>query len=277
MRRFSEAYLRRTREGMWEDSREALSSLDLVGRRRVLDVGCGTGELTGVLAAEATPVDSEEPTATVVGVDADRSLLAVAQRETGLPYVAGDARRLPFADDAFDLVVCQALLINLPRPQTALEEFVRVSSDLVAAIEPNNAHVGVRSTVESETDLEQTAREAFRRGVRTDVALGDRIDDLFERVGLSERSTSRYYHTKRIAPPYTDHALEDAALKASGEGLSRHEREIRRGLDRGADTTTYDALRTEWRSMGRDVIDQMQTDSYRRVEVVPFDVTVGRV
>ncbi|MFC6725639.1 SAM-dependent methyltransferase, partial [Halobium palmae] len=49
MRRFSADYLERTREGMWEGSREALADLDLPDRDRIVDVGCGTGELTRVL------------------------------------------------------------------------------------------------------------------------------------------------------------------------------------------------------------------------------------
>jgi len=122
---------------MWTDGRQALADLDLAGRRRILDVGCGTGELTRVIDAE-TPSDT-----TVIGVDADPKLLRVAREETGLPYVAGDAIRLPLPDGAVDLAVCQALLINLPDPAAAVREFARVSSELVAAIEPDNADVTV--------------------------------------------------------------------------------------------------------------------------------------
>ena len=39
----------------------------------------------------------------------------------------------------------------------------------------------------------------------------------------------------------------------------------------------YDTLRAEWREMGRAVVDAMRDRRYRRVEVVPFDVVVGRV
>jgi cyclopropane fatty-acyl-phospholipid synthase-like methyltransferase len=49
VRRFSADYLRRTRRGLWT-SREALDALDLPARDRILDVGCGTGELTRILA-----------------------------------------------------------------------------------------------------------------------------------------------------------------------------------------------------------------------------------
>jgi SAM-dependent methyltransferase len=271
VRRFTADYLDRTREGMWADSRAALADLDLPGRERVLDVGCGTGELSRVLAAES---DAE-----VVGVDTDRDLLAVARRRgpTGddtdpLPTLAGDATRLPVATDAVDLVVCQALLVNLPDPSEAVAEFVRVSDDRVAAVEPNNAQVGVDSTVEAEVRLEERAREAFLAGVATDVAPGDAVGRLFREAGLVDVTTRTYYHRKTVEPPYDERAVESARQKATGTGLDRHEDELRASLS----ASEYDALRREWRAMGRSVVDQMAAGDYRRAEVVPFEVTVGR-
>jgi len=253
---------------MWADSRAALADLDLPNRQRVLDVGCGTGELTRVIATESA--DAE-----VIGVDADRRLLDVASDH--IDCVAGDALGLPFADDSVDLVVCQALLINLPEPAAAIREFARVSTDLVAAIEPNNAAVSVDSTVDSEVDLEARVREAYLQGVDTDVALGEGVESVFEAAGIEPLSTRQYDHEKRTEPPYSDDALRSAKRKASGEGIADHEAELRRGLDEEGDGATYDTLRRAWREMGREVIAQMQTDDYERVETVPFTVTVGQV
>lgn len=252
---------------MWADGREALADLDLRDRRVVLDVGCGTGELTRVLDAETTA------DATVVGVDADPALLAVAREETGLPYVAGDATRLPVPDDAVDLVVCQALLSNLPDPSAAVREFARVSAELVAAIEPDNADVSVTSTVDAEERLEREAREAYLKGVGTDVALGGRVRDAFAAAGLVDLRTRRYVHEKWTAPPYAEPALTAAARKASGAGLADHREE----LVAATSASEYDDLRRRWREMGRDVVDAIGSGDYERVERVPFDVTVGRV
>jgi SAM-dependent methyltransferase len=250
---------------MWDGSRDALADLDLAGRARILDVGAGTGELSRVLAAESS--------AEVVCLDADRSLLTVAREETALPVVVGDATRLPFDDDAFDLVVCQALLVNLPSPEATLRGFARVSSELVAAIEPDNASVGVDSTVDAEVRLARRVREAYLEGVATDVALGDRLPELFRAAGLGDVRTRRYFHEKRVDPPYDEHAVEDARRKATGEGLDAHERELRSVVS----DDEYDDLRREWQSMGRTVAAQMRDREYRRAEVVPFDVVVGRV
>ena len=267
MRRFSAEYLEHTRRGMWEGGRDALVDLALPSRQTVLDVGCGTGELTRVLGAE-TAAD-----ATVIGVDADTDLLDVARAETGLQFVAGDATRLPVMDRSADLVACQALLSNLPSPGAAVEEFARVSTDLVAAVEPDNADVTVTSTIDAEERLEREAREAYLRGVDTDVALGDRVREAFESAGLIDVRTRRYVHEKRTEPPYAEPALAAAARTASGAGLAAHRDE----LVTATSVAAYDDLRRRWREMGRDVVTAMQAGEYERVERVPFDVTVGRV
>jgi len=68
-------------------------------------------------------------------------------------------------------------------------------------------------------------------------------------------------------------ALKSARRKASGAALTDRRAELERAL--GAEG--YDDLRRRWREMGRDVVAAIRADEYERVEVVPFDVTVGRV
>jgi hypothetical protein len=83
-----------------------------------------------------------------------------------------------------------------------------------------------------------------------------------------------YEHERAIEPPYTETALTAARRKASGEGLASDRTTMLAG-----ETTPeeFDALRQQWREMGRAVIEQMQADDYRQREVVPFYVTVGSV
>lgn len=261
MRQFRAGYLEHTRRGMWED-RSALSDLDLQSRDRALDVGCGTGVLTRVLR--------EESTAPVVGFDADRDLL----EQVTPPTVLGDARRMPFTDDAFDLTVCQALLINLPDPATAIGEFARVSRDLVAVVEPDNAGVEVDSTVDAEPRLARRARAAYVEGVDVDVTLGAEAADLFRDAGLRDVVTTEHVHRQTVEPPYAEADYGAAAKKARGDRLAEQRLPL---LDGGLSPNEYDELRSAWREMGRDVVEQMRDGRYVREETVPFYVTVGRL
>jgi SAM-dependent methyltransferase len=263
MRRFSEEYLSRTRRGMWTDgARRALVDLDLGSAHRVLDVGCGTGEFTAVLREESPEG------ALVVGADRDPALLAHADG----PVVRADAPSLPFSDDTFDIVACQALLVNLPDPTDVLREFGRASRGRVAAVEPDNGAVSVTSTVDREAALARRARELYLDGAGTDVSLGD-ASAAFGRAGLSDVSVRRYDFERTVEPPYSEAAVRAATRKASGAGL----RERREVLADGTNAEVLDALRESWREMGREAVRQLRDGEYRRRETVPFYVTVGRV
>lgn len=261
MRRFTAEYLETTREGMWSDSREALADLELDECQRVLDVGAGTGELTRVLR--------EETSGEVLAVDADSTLLD----HLAAPRVCGDATRLPFRDDVFDLVVCQALLVNLPDPLATIREFARVSSDCVAVVEPDNSTVSIESTVDAEPALARRARNLYLQGIATDATLGA-VPELFEDVGLEDVSVRRYDHERQTKPPYSEQALESARQKASGTGIQDDRETILAG---DATPELFDTLRQNWREMGREVIEQMQDGTYRQREVVPFYVTTGHI
>jgi SAM-dependent methyltransferase len=261
VRRFTSEYLAATRDGMWADSRGALAGLDLQTRREVIDVGAGSGEFTAVLRSECN--------GRVVAVDADPDLLA----HVGPPRLLGDALRLPIRDGSSDLVVCQALLVNLPDPVDAIAEFARVSSDLVAAVEPDNGAVTVESTVDAESALARRARERYLEGVGTDVALGD-ASAVFEAAGLESISVRRYDHVRTVEAPYSDRDVEAARRKATGQALADDRATMLAGSTSPGE---FDDLRQDWRTMGRAVVTQMQAGEYRREERIPFYVTVGRV
>lgn len=261
MRRFTGEYLEATRQGMWADTRAALESLDLPSRDTVLDVGAGTGALTDVLR--------EETDGTVVAVDADPGLLAAIQP----PRLRGDARRLPFNAGSVDLAVCQALLVNLHEPRRAIDEFARVSTDLVAAIEPDNAGVRIESTVDAEPRLARRARERYLEGIGTPAALGDAVER-FNATGLRDVTVARYDQVRTIEGPYDEEAVEAARRKATGEGLASDRTTILAGPTTPAE---FDEMKQDWRAMGREVAEQMRDGEYERSETVPFYVTVGRV
>jgi SAM-dependent methyltransferase len=108
--------------GTEEEHRIALEMLAITPRDRVLDVACGPGNFTRDFAPAANE-------GTVVGLDASRTMLDVAVRETrsdNVAYVRGDASHLPFRDGSFDAVCCFAALYLIEEPMRALKEIVRV-------------------------------------------------------------------------------------------------------------------------------------------------------
>jgi SAM-dependent methyltransferase len=81
---------------------------------RILDLGCGDGQLTARLVATG---------AIVVGVDASAEMLAAA-RVRGIDAHEGRAESLPFADQTFDAVFSNAAL-HWVRDQDAMMAEVR--------------------------------------------------------------------------------------------------------------------------------------------------------
>jgi ubiquinone/menaquinone biosynthesis C-methylase UbiE len=87
---------------------------------RILDLGCGPGNLLGRLRGR-----------TVVGLDLSDTLLAQARaRVQSLPSTSlakGDAERLPFPASTFDRIVCSETLEHVLHPDGVLSEIHRVA------------------------------------------------------------------------------------------------------------------------------------------------------
>lgn len=99
--------------------------------RRLLEVGCGEGFVSGWLKAR---INAEQ----VCGADLSAPMLGDARRQyPGVLFAVANAYSLPFADGSFDLVLCLEMLEHLDRPQDALREVRRVSKRLFIASVPN--------------------------------------------------------------------------------------------------------------------------------------------
>jgi ubiquinone/menaquinone biosynthesis C-methylase UbiE len=91
---------------------------------RVLDVACGTGVIARLAA------DGVGPSGTVTGLDLSPDMIEVARAvsPSTIEWHVGDATSLPFADDAYDVVLCQMGLMFMQDRHAAVAEMRRVTA-----------------------------------------------------------------------------------------------------------------------------------------------------
>jgi ubiquinone/menaquinone biosynthesis C-methylase UbiE len=106
-----------------------LDALSPVEDRRVLEIACGTGRFTVMLADRG---------AEIVGMDISDAMLGEAREKARaadlmdhLEFTRGDAARLPFPDDHFDAVFAMRFFHLADTPASFLSEMCRVSRDRV--------------------------------------------------------------------------------------------------------------------------------------------------
>lgn len=154
-------------------------ALPLAGRS-VLDVGCGPGTFTALLAERARKV---------VGCDASEHMLSRAALLPGIEVLQSDATSLPFADDAFDLAFEANLLHHLHAPGRAVAEMARVAREAVVLIEPNALNpvmFGFSLLVKAERGGLRSTRGYLRRLLR---AAGVRVTHQWTTGMISQNNT----------------------------------------------------------------------------------------
>jgi len=95
--------------------RDTIDALALPPGSAVLDVACGTGDLSRLAARRGYRV---------IGADLSRGMLRA--NRAGVPLAEADTTCLPFHDGAFDGVLCGYALRNFTDLPAALREIVRV-------------------------------------------------------------------------------------------------------------------------------------------------------
>ena len=136
----------------------------------ILDVGAGMCHWSKLL------VPYMQPGAAITAMDNDdkwsKGSPAITthfnQIGASIEFVKGDAHQLPFADNSFDIVTCQTVLIHLKRPDLALREMKRVvrKGGIVICAESNNR---VQSLIQDTSNKDDQIEEILDR-VRQNLA-----------------------------------------------------------------------------------------------------------
>jgi demethylmenaquinone methyltransferase/2-methoxy-6-polyprenyl-1,4-benzoquinol methylase len=114
------------RDSAWK--RALVAALPDLRNARILDIACGPGDLSFLLA-------SRYPDAAITGVDLNSDMLSKAEaKRDALPsaiskrvaFSAGDMNALGFADESFDIVTGGYALRNSPDLNRSLDEIQRL-------------------------------------------------------------------------------------------------------------------------------------------------------
>lgn len=170
--------------------------------RKVLELACGTGEVTNVLLSlghEVTALDFSE------------TMLAVARAkhagQSRARFVLADAERTMEPDEAYDAVICRHLVWTLTEPEAALADWLRV-------LKPGGMLLVFDGDWARPTRLGRLASLAVRVIDRVvgedphyDGAMSEKHADIMQRLPFSEGLTA-----ERLEPMVREAGFSDIAF-----------------------------------------------------------------
>jgi SAM-dependent methyltransferase len=173
-------------EAIWPQELPLIERYGLPDQARILDVGCGTGEIAQRLLERF-------PRATLLGLDQDERHLEVARRRCArfpgrAEFRVGDALALDVPGGSFDLAVCRHLLQAVPHPE-------RVCAGLARAARPGGrVHLvaedyGMIHFHPTRYDADEFFREGpsrFAASTGTDLSSGRKMFSVLKGLGLGD-------------------------------------------------------------------------------------------
>jgi SAM-dependent methyltransferase len=214
-----------------------LSEIDFASGGRVLEIGCGTGAVTRVLARWPGVTEA-------VGVDPSPVFLARARELSAsldnVRFEEADGRALSLPDQHFDVVIFHTTLTHVPQPERALSEAFRVlrPSGTLAVFDGDYATITVAI---GEHDPLQACIEATKAAFLYDMWLGRRLPSLLSEAGFEIINSRSHGYMQTSEPEY-----------------------ILSLVDRGADTLV------SWGRIGADLGAGLKAEARRRVEEGTF-------
>jgi ubiquinone/menaquinone biosynthesis C-methylase UbiE len=161
------------------------SMLQVNSGERILDAGCGAGEVARALAAAVGP-DGQ-----VTAVDASHTTIDHAESRdggAGVQYRVADITALPLPDDSFDAVRCERVLQHVANADLGVAELIRVTrfGGRVCLIDtdwPSLTVDGIAPEV-----AEKVIGAFLNRGVMHHLTMGRTLRRRLVRAGLTDVS-----------------------------------------------------------------------------------------
>lgn len=237
---------------IWPGEAALFARYDVPEQGRVLDVGCGSGEITSRLAGLL-------PRATLVGLDLlegplEHARSAHAALAPRVSFVQGDAFHLAFPDDTFDLVICRHVTQSVPDPARILAEMRRVCRPggrvHVLSEDYGMLHVAARPGEIDPNRLWREVLPALSRATGIDERIGRKTWSLLQAAGLVDVTIDYVVVDTVRAPraPFAEvlRAWRDGYAAALAEHARLPEEEVRALFDAGVASILDPALYSVW-------------------------------
>jgi SAM-dependent methyltransferase len=174
-------------DAIWPQEQRLFDRYGLQGTVEILDLGCGTGEITRRLARRY-------PQALVTGIDILESNLAFARRDSAglgdrVRYRQGDAFALDLADASVDLVVCRHMSQAVPDFPRVLREVDRVlrPGGWLHLLSEDYGMLHMPAADDFDPDLFWNGNAiAFLRGIHCDGRIGRHSPALVQALGYAD-------------------------------------------------------------------------------------------
>jgi len=191
---------------------------------RILDAGCGTGEIAFRLAGLY-------PRAEVLGVDIVETHLSLA-RSRSEPHGARvrfenrSVYDLGLPDRSFDLVVCRHLLQAIPHPEQVLAELARVTGPggRLHLIAEDYGMIHFQKRVLDPQDFWHDGPRAFGAATGTDLLVGRRAFSLLRAMGLKEIAVEYIVVDTLRVPRELFAAIWEAWRDGYSDAIAQHTR-----------------------------------------------------
>ncbi|MFO7967988.1 MAG: class I SAM-dependent methyltransferase [Archaeoglobaceae archaeon] len=131
--------------------------------QKILEMGCGTGNLTSILIKAGYDVTA---------VDISPHMLDKLSFKEGCNTLLGDAEDPPFKAGSFDAIICRNLLCTLPQPHKTLHEWFRLlkRGGKLIIIDKLDTGMAIRERLGSFLTLMVEGQNLWRLGYKKDTA-----------------------------------------------------------------------------------------------------------